>query len=67
MRRSKSNPAKYARNYRKISQRRMTEEADDPFPEMERLKAFLEESKHQEPKETMPNQNPMKSHRNSLR
>ncbi len=26
MRRSKSNPAKYARNYRKISQRRMTEE-----------------------------------------
>lgn len=52
MRRSKSNPAKYARNYRKISQRRMTEEEDDPLPEIERLKSFLEESKQQSDEET---------------
>ena len=39
MRRSKSNPAKYARNYNSISQRRMTvfNEADDDV-EFERIK-----------------------------
>lgn len=45
MRRSKSNPAKYARNYRSISQRRMTEyDHVDEEKEMERLKAILKNS-----------------------
>lgn len=42
MRRSKSDPAKYARNYRKISQRRMTESDDlDEDKEIERLRSLL--------------------------
>jgi ATP-dependent RNA helicase DHX37/DHR1 len=42
MRRSKSDPAKYARNYRSISQRRMTEhDAYNEEAEMERLKEIL--------------------------
>ena len=45
MRRSKSNPAKYARNYRKISQRKMTEqEMDVEKEEIERLKNMLRTS-----------------------
>lgn len=45
MRRSKSNPAKYARNYRSISQRRMTEhDGYNEETEMERLKAILKTS-----------------------
>ena len=45
MRRSKSNPAKYAKNYRRISQRRMTEhdEAKDE-DEIRRLESMIEES-----------------------
>lgn len=41
MRRSKSNPAKYTRGYRRISQRRMTEHDDDEEEEMERLRGVL--------------------------
>ncbi|KAI2508527.1 hypothetical protein MHU86_5926 [Fragilaria crotonensis] len=42
MRRSKSDPAKYARNYRSISQRRMTEhDAYNEEAEMKRLKEIL--------------------------
>lgn len=45
MRRSKSNPAKYARNYRKISQRKMTEQdGDDEQEEIDRLKDLLRNS-----------------------
>lgn len=45
MRRSKSNPAKYARNYRKISQRKMTEqEMDVEQEEIERMKNLLRTS-----------------------
>lgn len=45
MRRSKSNPAKYARNYRKISQRKMTEqELDVEQEEIERMKSLLRTS-----------------------
>ena len=45
MRRSKSDPSKYARNYRKISQRRMTssDEKDDE-KEIERLRNLLRDS-----------------------
>ena len=44
MRRSKSNPAKYARNYRSISQRRMTaHDGLDEEKEMKRLRKILEE------------------------
>lgn len=45
MRRSKSDPAKYARNYRKISQRRMTQyDHIDEEKEMERLRSILRNS-----------------------
>ncbi len=45
MRRSKSDPAKYARNYRKISQRKMTEQdVDIEKEEIERLKHLLRTS-----------------------
>eukprot|EP00934_Nitzschia_sp_Nitz4_P008609 Nitzschia sp. Nitz4//scaffold39_size137210//9590//15393//NITZ4_003183-RA/size137210-snap-gene-0.131-mRNA-1//1//CDS//3329550335//8599//frame0 len=45
MRRSKSDPAKYARNYRKISQRRMTQyDHIDEDKEIERLRAILRDS-----------------------
>jgi len=45
MRRSKSNPAKYARNYRSISQRQMTKyDGTDEAEEMKRLKAVLKHS-----------------------
>lgn len=45
MRRSKSDPAKYARNYRKISQRRMTQYEDvDEEKEIQRLKGILRTS-----------------------
>ena len=45
MRRSKSDPAKYARNYRKISQRRMTQyDGVDEEKEMESLRAILKNS-----------------------
>lgn len=46
MRRSKSDPAKYARNYRKISQRRMTQfdDAVDEDQEIQRLRAVLKNS-----------------------
>jgi ATP-dependent RNA helicase DHX37/DHR1 len=45
MRRSKSDPAKYARNYRKISQRRMTQyDGLDEEKEMESLRAILKNS-----------------------
>ena len=51
MRRSKSNPAKYAKNYRSISQRRMTtehhdDENDDEAAEMERLRQILRAGGH---------------------
>ncbi|CAJ1903459.1 unnamed protein product [Cylindrotheca closterium] len=45
MRRSKSDPAKYARNYRKISQRRMTQyDHIDEESEMTRLRSILRNS-----------------------
>lgn len=45
MRRSKSDPAKYARNYRKISQRRMTQyDHIDEESEMKRLRSILRNS-----------------------
>ena len=45
MRRSKSDPAKYARNYRKISQRRMTQyDHIDEEKEMARLRSILQNS-----------------------
>lgn len=47
MRRSKSDPAKYARNYRSISQRRMTASepsADEEQKELQRLRKVLRES-----------------------
>lgn len=45
MRRSKSDPAKYARNYRKISQRRMTQyDHIDEEKEIERLRSVLRNS-----------------------
>jgi len=45
MRRSKSDPAKYARNYRKISQRRMTQYEDvDEEKEIQRLKGIIRTS-----------------------
>ena len=45
MRRSKQNPAKVQRNYRKISQRRMTAVEDgDEEKEMDRLKELLRTS-----------------------
>jgi len=45
MRKSKSDPAKYARNYRKISQRQMTKHDDaDEGKEIERLRKILKES-----------------------
>jgi hypothetical protein len=48
MRRSKSDPAKYARNYRKISQRRMTQYDNvDEEKEMERLRSVLRDSERQ--------------------
>jgi len=47
MRRSKSNPAKYARNYRAISTRRMSQYDDmDEEGEMERLKNILKHSEN---------------------
>lgn len=46
MRRSKSNPAKYARNYRKISQRQMTQfDNIDEEKEMIRLQKILKNSR----------------------
>ena len=50
MRRSKSDPAKYARNYRKISQRRMTQyDGLDEEKEIQRLRSILRSSeKHLE-------------------
>jgi ATP-dependent RNA helicase DHX37/DHR1 len=48
MRRSKSDPSKYARNYRKISQRRMTQfDGVDEEKEMERLRSILLHSERQ--------------------
>jgi hypothetical protein len=45
MRRSKSDPAKYARNYRKISQRHMTQyDHIDEEKEMARLRSILQNS-----------------------
>jgi ATP-dependent RNA helicase DHX37/DHR1 len=45
MRRSKSDPAKYARNYRKISQRRMTQyDHLDEEQEIKRLRSILKDS-----------------------
>jgi hypothetical protein len=45
MRRSKSDPSKYARNYRKISQRQMTQyDAVDDDKEIERLRSVLRTS-----------------------
>lgn len=45
MRRSKSDPAKYARNYRKISQRRMTQYDDlNEEKEIQRLRSILRNS-----------------------
>jgi len=45
MRRSKSDPAKYARNYRKISQRRMTQyDGLDEEKEIQRLRSILRSS-----------------------
>jgi ATP-dependent RNA helicase DHX37/DHR1 len=44
MRRSKSNPAKYAKGYRKISQRRMTSYDDNEEEEMKRLRDLLRTS-----------------------
>lgn len=45
MRRSKSDPAKYARNYRKISQRRMTQyDGLDEEKEIQRLRSILSSS-----------------------
>ena len=45
MRKSKSDPAKYARNYRKISQRQMTRhDAIDEDKEIERLRKILRDS-----------------------
>ena len=47
MRRSKSDPSKYARNYRSISQRRMTQyndNAESEEKEMERLRAIIRNS-----------------------
>jgi hypothetical protein len=45
MRRSKSNPAKYTRNYRKVSQRKMTQyDGLDEEQEMERLRQVLKDS-----------------------
>ena len=55
MRRSKSNPAKYAKHYRKISQRRMTDVDDDEQTtqvELKRIDALL--SQQEEDKDTMP-------------
>ena len=49
MRRSKSDPSKYARNYRSISQRRMTQydENADEEKEIERLRSVLRNSQRQ--------------------
>lgn len=48
MRRSKSDPAKYARNYRKISQRRMTQyDGLDEEKEIQRLRSILRSSERQ--------------------
>ena len=48
MRRSKSDPAKYARNYRKISQRRMTQyDGLDEEKEIKRLRSILKSSEKQ--------------------
>jgi ATP-dependent RNA helicase DHX37/DHR1 len=48
MRRSKSDPSKYARNYRKISQRRMTQfDGLDEEKEMDRLRSILRHSERQ--------------------
>ncbi len=49
MRRAKSNPAKYSRNYRSISQRRMTEQNDNDDEkyvdqEMKRLQKVMRTS-----------------------
>ncbi len=44
MRRSKSNPAKYAKGYRKISQRRMTSYGDNEEEEIQRLREMLRTS-----------------------
>ena len=48
MRRSKSNPAKYARNYRKISQRKMTAYDDDAIDEEKELNRLQNVLKHSE-------------------
>ena len=44
MRRSKSNPARYAKGYRKISQRRMTDHIDNEEEEIQRLRELLKTS-----------------------
>ena len=44
MRRSKSNPAKYAKGYRKISQRKMTSHGDNEEEEIIRLRELLRTS-----------------------
>ncbi len=44
MRKSKSNPAKYAKGYRKISQRRMTSHVDNEEEEILRLREMLRSS-----------------------
>jgi ATP-dependent RNA helicase DHX37/DHR1 len=50
MRRSKSNPAKYTRNYRSVSQRRMTAfDGVDEEKEMERLRNVLKEGESKLP------------------
>jgi ATP-dependent RNA helicase DHX37/DHR1 len=57
MRRSKSEPSKYARNYRRISQRRMTQYDNlDEDHEIERLRSILKTSeKHLQQVEGPPN------------
>ena len=60
MRRSKSNPSRYAKNYRRISQRCMTKEEKGSTEktgedgEMERLRVLLQKSEAHLRKVTMP-------------
>ena len=64
MRRSKSDPAKYARNYRKISQRRMTQyDHIDEEKEMERLRSMLRTSEEHLKKSEDATQNPSREKR----
>ena len=65
MRSSKSNPAKYARNYRKISQRKMTEqEMDVEKGEIERLRELLRTSSEHISKNDPHEENNKKRKRN---